>query len=112
MAEYEFHDRFERAFKERVPRDVVASFSAEQLAAIKTAFGGERWDGHPVDMRATVPHLRWYFVFVAGRDKRSKSRLNLDNSPRPSILGRIIGAVVLLIMLALLAFLLIGVMAG
>ena len=112
MAEDEFHDRFERAFNARIPRDVAASFTTEQLAAIKTAFGGERWGGHPVDMRGAVPLLRWYFVFVAGRDKRSKTRLDLDDSPRPSILGRIVGAVVLLIMLVLLAFLLIAVMAG
>ena len=112
MADDEFHDRFERAFNARIPRDVAASFSTAQLAAIKTAFGGERWDGHPVDMRGTLPLLHWYFVFIAGRDKRSKSRLNLDDSPRRSILGRIIGTAVLLIMLALLAFLLIGVMVG
>ncbi len=112
MAEDEFHDRFERAFNARIPRDVAASFSAEQLAAIKTAFGGERWGGHPVDLRGTLPLLRWYFVVVAGRDKRGKKRLDLDDSPKPGIFGRIISTVVLLIMLALLAFLLIGVMVG
>jgi hypothetical protein len=112
MAEDDFHDRFERAFNARIPRHVAASFSAEQLAAVKTAFGAERWDGHPVDLRATVPLLRWYVVFVAGRDRRDKSRLDLDDSPKPSILGRIIGGAVALLMLALLAFLLIGVMAG
>ncbi len=63
-------------------------------------------------MRGTLPLVRGYFVFIAGREKRSKPRLGLDDSPRPNILGRIISAVVLLIMLALLAFLLIGVMAA
>ncbi len=112
MAEDGFYDRFERAFNARIPRDVAASFSAEQLVAIKTAFGGERWGGHPVDLRGTLPLLRWYFVFVAGRDKRGRTRIDLDDAPKPSIIGRIIGTVVLLIMLALLAFLLIGVMVG
>jgi hypothetical protein len=112
MAEDEFHERFERAFNARIPRGVAASFSAEQMAAIKIAFGGERWGGHPVDLRGTLPLFRWYFVFIAGRDKRSKSRLDLDDSPKPSILSRIAGTVVLLVMLGLLAVLLIGVMAG
>ena len=75
MADDEFHDRFERAFNARIPRHEAASFSAEQLAAVKTAFGGERLGGHPVDRRGTVPLLRWYVVFIAGRDRREKSRL-------------------------------------
>ena len=48
----------------RIPRQVASSFNPEQLAAIKTAFGGERWDGHPVELRGTIPLLRWYFAFV------------------------------------------------
>ncbi len=90
----------------------TGSSSPEQLAAIKTAFGGERWDGHPVDLRGTIPLLRWYFVFVGGRDRRSKGRLRLDDSPKPSLLGRLVGGLVLLVMVALLAVLLIAVMAG
>ena len=112
MAEDDFHDRFERAFNARIPRNVAASFTAEQLAAVKTAFGGERWDGHPLDIRGSVPLLRWYFVFIAGSDRRHKSRFRLDDSPKASIIGRIIGGIVLTIMLALLGFLLIGVMVG
>ena len=112
MSDNEFHDRFERAFNARIPRQVANSFSPEQLAAIKTAFGGERWDGHGVDLRGTIPLLRWYFVFVGGRDQRSKSRLRLDDSPKPSLLGRLVGGLVLLVMVALLAILLIAVMAG
>ena len=112
MSDSEFHDRFERAFNARIPREVANNFTPEQLAAIKTAFGGERWDGHPVDLRGTVPLLRWYFVFIAGRDQRSKNRLRLDDAPKPSLLGRIVGGLVLLVMLALPAVLLIAVMAG
>ncbi len=111
MGASEFHDRFERAFNARIPREVASTFSPEQRAAIKTAFGGERWDGHPVDLRGTIPLLRGYFVFVGGRDRRSKGRLGLDDSPKPSPLGRLIGGFVLLVMLALLAGLLIAVMA-
>ena len=112
MSDSEFHDRFERAFNARIPRQVANSFTPEQLAAIKTAFGGERWDGHGVDLRGTIPLLRWYFVFVGGRNQRAKSRLRLDDSPKPSLLGRLVGGLVLLVMVALLAVLLIAVMAG
>ncbi|MFP6743593.1 MAG: hypothetical protein VCB77_00200 [Alphaproteobacteria bacterium] len=83
MADDKFHDRFERAFNARIPRHVAASFSAEQLAAVKTAFGGERWDGHLVDMRGTVPLLRWIVVFIAGRDRPARSPVS-TLTPRPS----------------------------
>ena len=112
MSDSEFHDRFERAFNARIPREVAQSFSEAQRAAIRMAFGGERWDGHPVDMRGTIPLVRWYFAFVAGTDRRSRTRLKLDDTPKPSLIGRIARAIVLLLMLALLAFLLITVMAG
>lgn len=106
MSDNQFLDRFERAFNQRIPREVAHSFTDEQRAAIRTAFGGEKWDGHPVDLRGVIPLFRWYFVFVAGSDKRKKRRQSLDDSPKPSILGRMISALVMLVVLALLAVLL------
>jgi len=82
------------------------------LAAVKTAFGGERLGGHPVDRRGTVPLLRWYVVVIAVRDRREKSRLDLVDSPKPSVLGRILSGAMVLLALSLLAFLLVGVTAG
>ena len=106
MSDNQFHDRFERAFNQRIPRDVAHSFTDDQRAAIRTAFGGERWDGHAVDVRGVIPLFRWYFVFVAGPDKRQKRGLALDDRPRSNILGRMVSAATMLVALALLAVLL------
>ncbi len=106
MSDNQSHDRYERAFLQRFPREVVHSFSDQQIAAIKTAIGGERWDSHVVDLRGVMPLLRWYFVFVAGPVKRKKRRLGLDDRPKSNILGRIVSAATMLLGLALLAVLL------
>ncbi len=106
MSDNQFHDRFERAFNQRIPRQVADSFTDQQRAAIRTAFGGERWDGHTVDLRGRVPLLAWYFAFVAGPDKRKKRSLALDDRPKSNILGRMLGAATMLVVLALLAVLL------
>ncbi len=109
MSDNQYPDRFERAFNLRIPRKVAQSFSDDQRAAIRTAFGGERWDGHPIDIRGTIPLLRWYFVFIAGPDKRGNTRTALDDRPKPRIFARIIGAVTMLVVLALLALLLLAI---
>ena len=106
MSDDQYQDRFERVFNQRIPREIAHSFTDEQRAAIRIAFGGERWDGHAIDMRGAIPLLRWYFAFVAGPEKRRKSRVGLDGRPRPNIFSRIIGAVTMLVALALLAALL------
>ncbi len=106
MSDNQFHERFERTFNQRIPRKVANSFSDEQRAAIRTAFGGEKWDGHTVDLRGVIPLLRWYFVFVAGSDKRRKRKPGLDDRPRSNFFGRLVSTLTALVMLALLALLL------
>lgn len=88
----EFNDRFERTFFSRIPREVAESFTDEQLTAIKTVFGGETWDEHPVDVRGSVrmPFRRWYFVLIAGPDKRSPKRRRSSRRQRP--IRRALGA--------------------
>lgn len=92
MSASEFNDRFERTFFSRIPREVAESFSDEQLTAIKTVFGGESWDDHPIDVRGTMPlpFRRWYFVFIAGPDKRSPKRRRSTRQQRP--IRRALGA--------------------
>ena len=109
MSANQYQDRFERAFNQRIPRKVAHSFSEDQRAAIRTAFGGERWDGHPIDKRGTIPLLHWYFVFVAGSDNRRKYRTASDDRRKPRIFARIIGAVTMLVVVALLAVLLLAI---
>ena len=52
------------------------------------------------------PLFNWYFAFVAGPDKRKQRRLSFDDGPKPSLFGRVISAVTVLVVLALLAVLL------
>ena len=106
MSDDEYQDRFDRAFKQRIPEQVAHSFTDEQRTAIRTAFGGTNWDGHPVDLRGVIPLVRWYFAFVAGPDRRGKNRSpGLSDRTGSNVLGRIFGTIVMLLMLLLLAFL-------
>lgn len=92
MTASEFNDRFERTFFSRIPREVAESFTDEQLTAIKVVFGGESWDHHPIDIRGTarLPFQRWYFVLIAGPDKRSPKRRRATHRQRP--IRRALGA--------------------
>ena len=106
MSDNQFLDRFERAFNQRIPREVAHSFTDEQRAAIRTAFGGEKWDGHALDLRGVLPLFDWYFAVVAGPDKRKQRRLSFDDGTKPGLFGRVVSAVTMLVVLALLAVLL------
>ena len=57
---------------DKVPQDMRTSFSMEQLLALKVALGGRTWGAHAVDARFTLKWWRWqyYFVFLAGRNRR------------------------------------------
>ncbi len=59
----------------RLPRDVAASFTAEQRAALDHAIAPSR---HGVDIRLSLPLLgqRRYVVLLAGREKRPRARLD------------------------------------
>ena len=60
---------------DKVPADMRGSFSDDQLLALKVALGGRSWGAHAVDARFTLKWWRWqyYFVFLAGRNKRALS---------------------------------------
>lgn len=61
---------------ERMPKKVAQSFSNEQLTHLNTALAGRRWGNHKVDLRGTLGFFksRYYFVLLAGKDKRDLSR--------------------------------------
>ncbi|MDO6512896.1 3-phosphoshikimate 1-carboxyvinyltransferase [Neptuniibacter sp. 2_MG-2023] len=69
-------DWFENGLMQRLPSDMHDSFTAEQIAALKVAFGARKWGKHPIDLRGTVNLWSWryYFVFLMGRNQRSLSR--------------------------------------
>ena len=64
---------------DRMPKKVAQSFSNEQLTHLNTVLAGRRWGSHKVDVRGTVGLFksRYYFVLLAGRDKRDLSRTEM-----------------------------------
>lgn len=72
-------------FLERLPEDVACSFSIEQLQAMQSALEGAKWRRHPVDIRLTIPLLwkSFYFVLVAGPERRSKERRVAERTRNP-----------------------------
>ncbi|MEG3766108.1 3-phosphoshikimate 1-carboxyvinyltransferase [Alteromonas sp. 14N.309.X.WAT.G.H12] len=61
----------------KMPPEVAESLSEEQLIALNKALGGRSWARHKIDMRGTISiwRSRFYFVVLAGRDRRELTRL-------------------------------------
>ena len=82
---------------------VARSFTDEQMSAIRRAYvDAERWNGHSVDVRGTTgpAHGRWYFTFVAGRNRRSMQR---QSAVIPQKLRSIVDGTITSVSLVLLA---------
>jgi hypothetical protein len=64
-----------RKLLDRMPESVQDSFSEEQLSHIKIAIGARTWGTHAIDVRSTLKlfRYRYYYVFVAGRNRRELS---------------------------------------
>ena len=60
----------------RMPADVAASFTEQQLAHLRVALGARQWGKHQLDFRGTLRifHWRYYYVLVAGRNLRGGQR--------------------------------------
>lgn len=65
-----------RSLLERMPDSVQHSFTEEQLANLRVALGARSWGKHKIDFRSTISFFsyRYYYVFVAGRNRRELSR--------------------------------------
>jgi hypothetical protein len=61
----------------RMPQEVADSFTDLQLLHLKMAIGTRQWGKHALDFRGTLslPFARWryYYVFLAGRNRRQLS---------------------------------------
>jgi hypothetical protein len=69
-------DAFTARFLSRLPSDLALSFSPEQLAAVRLAFGARYRVQHAFDLRHTL-HLPWgryYLVLLLGRAARRPAR--------------------------------------
>ena len=60
----------------KMPMDVQNSFTEKQLSHMRLALGARTWGAHKVDLRSTFKFFRYryYYVFVAGRNRRELSR--------------------------------------
>ncbi len=65
-----------RKLLERMPAEVQQSFTEAQLSYLRVALGARQWGKHKFDLRGTVGFGSWryYYVLVAGRNKRSEHR--------------------------------------
>lgn len=78
-------DPFLRRFYERIPANMVPTFSDGQLDAIKRAFGSRTYGAHSVDIRLSIPFVSrsYYVVLLAGRERRSPRRIAWERRLRP-----------------------------
>ncbi len=65
-----------KGFLDRLPLSERNSFSNHQLKLLRTVLGSGSWSMHPVDLRWTLSIWKksYYFVFLAGANKRPASR--------------------------------------
>ena len=78
-------DPFLEDFFQKIPREVAASFSDDQLLAIRMAFGARQRGAHIVDVRMSLPlpFKRLYMVLLLGSERRTVARRQLDRSKTP-----------------------------
>lgn len=69
-------EEFTGRLRSRMPMNVLFTFTADQLHALRTAFGARFERRHSVDMRGRLylPWRRYYFVVQFGRDARVDPR--------------------------------------
>jgi hypothetical protein len=93
-------DRYTRFVLGHIDQDVRRSLTAEQLDAIRQAIDATKpLSKHPFDVRGVIPlfFARYYFVFLAGRDKRKS--LEVKELGRRRNTYSAVGAIVLSILL-------------
>ncbi len=81
-------DPFVHGLLKRMPDEIAAGFSNEQLIGLKMALGTRQWRVHPLDWRGTMRIWRWqyYYVIVAGRERRQLTRAQLRSARRVRLL--------------------------
>jgi hypothetical protein len=89
-------DGFATRLLSRVPPDVAASFTADQVDALRLAFGMRYGEEHLLDIRRIVhlPFGRFYLVLLAGRDWRREGGARLWPMLRDTLaLGGLLGLI-------------------
>jgi len=67
------HDLFIEGMLSRMSKNISATFSDDQLLALKMALSGRKWGTHAVDIRRSIGFMRrqYYFVLVMGTERRA-----------------------------------------
>lgn len=70
---------------DRLPPEILAGLSARQKSAIAAAADVRGWQPHRVNIRLTLPILprRWYLTVVAGPERRSAQRRQVERRRHP-----------------------------
>lgn len=70
---------------DRLPPDVVASFTDQQRAALWNAVKPASWRRHPINIRLSFPLVsgRYFITVVGGQEKRSGERLTRERRMFP-----------------------------
>lgn len=70
---------------DRLPPEVVGSFSEEQRAALWSAAKPVSWRRHPINIRMTIPFVggRYFITVVGGAEKRTDDRLKRERRSFP-----------------------------
>ena len=97
-------DPFLAMFFSRIPSETAETFTEAQLDAVKMAFGARSFGAHAVDIRRSLPWFsrRFYLVFLAGAERRSRARIAFDhrNHPLWNLMNAVVIAVGGLILIA------------
>lgn len=90
-------DPFIRAFLEKTPKDVAATFTDAQLLQLKLMFGTRAKAHHAVDFRTVVGGFGWnyYLVFLCGRNRRDLSHAEQKAANASRIMVMLMGCFVL-----------------
>ena len=70
---------------DRLPPDVVTSFSDQQRAALWNAVKPASWRRHPINIRISFPLFdgRYFITVVGGMEKRAGERLSRERRMFP-----------------------------
>lgn len=70
---------------DRLPPDVVGSFTEDQRAALWSAVKPATWRRHPVNIRLSfpLPSGRYFVTVVCGHERRSPERLSRERRVFP-----------------------------
>ena len=103
-------DPFLRDFYARIPPPIAAGFSDQQLMAIRMAYGARTRGAHWIDLRTSLPLFgkRIYLVLLAGSERRSRQRRQLDRKSHPlAMAGNLVAMMLfgLMLLAAVLGFL-------